>query len=102
MTFWPALRKTGVWGLVALNCVSGTPFTETLRRKPPLSNRFTKGCGRPVFPFIAQPGVTVVYDLPLAAYSSVPSALNVLPLVSGRLHMPGLTVNAYVSATFLL
>ena len=37
--------------------------------------------------FNAQSGITVAYDLPLAAYSSVPSALNVLPEVSGRVHI---------------
>ena len=46
--------------------------------------------------------MTVAYDLPLAAYSSVPSALNVLPEVSGRAHSPPCTKNWYVSAVRLL
>src|SRR5512138_2339840 len=79
MTFRPALRKTGVCGLVALSCVSGTPLTETFSTYPPLSNKLTNGCARPVAGFKAHPAFTVAYDLPLAPYSSVPSGLKVLP-----------------------
>lgn len=45
-----------------------------------MSKRLTKGWVRPVLGFQAQPGVTVMYDLRLVAYSRTLSGLMVLAM----------------------